>query len=283
MALISTRFDRVGLLSFWNCIASLFVGPMAFSEDHRNARSPETNGTGAEEFSLSVNGSDATFASGQENGANIVEWTLDIESSWLEDLLAEINDDDVFYDVGANLGVYSCFVVNELETGEVIAFEPYPPNTRQLRDNLSRNGGNYRVVQKALSNEEGEIDFTPTEGVSVGHATGTIAPDGGGGEATIETVQADRVIDDRSFPSPDVVKIDVEGSEPLVLDGMQETLSAPSCRLLYCEVHLPKDGRPSVRDYGYSPESVKELIEDAGFRIDSQERRNQELHVKAVR
>lgn len=240
-------------------------------------------GVGSETLELSVDGTTACFESGDQNGEDILRWTLDIEQEWLTDLLSEIEASDVFYDVGANLGFYSCFVANNLTDGRVVAFEPFPPNVDQLRTNLSRNRGEYTVIEKALSNERDTLSFTSTDGGEVGHATGTIAPEQGDTGRTIRTVRGDDLVNSEELPEPDVVKIDVEGSEPLVLEGLAETLAGDRCRLVYCEIHLPKDGRPSIRDYGYTADDVRSMIRKAGFRIDKENNRNGEIHLKAVR
>ncbi|MFB6345378.1 MAG: FkbM family methyltransferase [bacterium] len=236
------------------------------------------------ELTFRVNGTSAHFEAGEDSGSEIVDWTMDIEQEWLDDLLSELQSDDVVYDVGANLGVYSCFVMNKLDSGKVIAFEPYPPNVEQLRRNLDRNEGNYRVIEKALSNESTTEGFTSSASSEVGHATGTIAPGQGCG-SEIETIRGDELVSRDDIPEPDVVKIDVEGSEPLVLEGLKQTLSELTCRLVYCEIHLPKEdgSRPSVKDYDSSTEDLKSQLQKLGYDLEKTVRRNQELHVKARR
>jgi len=99
----------------------------------------------------------------------------------------------------------------------------------------------------------------------------------------VQAIPGDQLVDDGSIPLPSVVKIDVEGAEPLVIDGMKKSLNNSSCRILYLEIHLPKEsgGRPSVEDYGESKESMLEKILALGFEIVYNERRGNEVHIKA--
>lgn len=279
MSLFQSIFDTGQSVNPLPGLCDLLIDRFQFSRKRSSLNIVDNESTAV---SLSVNGTTASFESGERTGSDIVEWTLDIEDDWLNDLLSEIEADDVFYDVGANLGVYSCFVLNELSEGQVVAFEPYPPNIQQLKRNLSRNGDRYRVIEKALADDQASQSFTESGG-EVGHPTGTISPDGDEPGPDIETIRGDELVRTEPLPEPDIVKIDVEGSEPLVLEGLESTLSRTDCRVVYCEIHLPKDCRPSVWDYGESPDDVKDRLVECGYELENVERRNQELHVKAVR
>lgn len=64
------------------------------------------------------------------------------------------------------------------------------------------------------------------------------APDGSGKRDTmattvpVEVVSGDELVRDGEVPKPTVAKPDVEGGESSVLDGMRETLSSQTCRLV---------------------------------------------------
>lgn len=64
------------------------------------------------------------------------------------------------------------------------------------------------------------------------------------------------------------MKIDVEGVEPLVLEGMEETLSRDSCRALFCEIHPPtNDARPSIQDFGSTADGLRSSLRSKGFGV----------------
>jgi len=86
-------------------------------------------------------------------------------------------------------------------------------------------------------------------------------------------------------PEPNVVKIDVEGAEPLVIDGLEDALSFETCRLVYCEVHLPGvDKRPSIKDFGATTDELRDRFEELGFTVEILgDRSGDELFFKAQR
>lgn len=54
-------------------------------------------------------------------------------------MLQTLESDDVFYDIGANVGTYTCFAGQVVDDGNVIAFEPHPANVDRLRENAEPN------------------------------------------------------------------------------------------------------------------------------------------------
>lgn len=224
----------------------------------------------------------ATFDAKTELGGDNIRGMARGERKFLEDMLSELESEDTFYDIGANIGIFSCFAAQKLSEGYTVSFEPYPPNVVQLERNLGYNAdaSKYRILDVALSDSSGEIEFTaPSE--DPGHQTATINPDAD--SINVRTVPGDELVDEESLPTPTVVKIDVEGAEPLVLRGLQETLSKEKCRVLYCEIHLPAEHRPSIEDYGETEETTKKMITDAGFDIEFVVERGSDLHIKGVK
>lgn len=205
------------------------------------------------------------------------------EKTALQDFINEIGHDDVVYDIGANTGLYTLFAAKAYPDGEVIAFEPYPPNLDLLKQDVARNQlQNVEIVDVALSDSVGNIEFSQPDEDDVGYGSSSIETNES--EATIEvpTTTGDRLIADGEIPTPNVVKIDVEGSEPLVLEGLEKALSAPDCRTVYCEVHLPAgDHRPSVEDFGSSPEDIESRLKEFGFTVDRLHSRGNEIFYKA--
>lgn len=229
---------------------------------------------------LSIGDLRAEFDATTDRGGDTIRWMYNDEEQFLNDIINDLNEDDVFYDVGANLGIFSCFAASTITQGNIVAFEPYPPNIRQLKRNLSYNAdeSDYDVLDVALSDSHGTINFTSPDD-DPGNQTGNISPSGDSIE--VKTITGDELVDGGSIPSPTVVKIDVEGAEPLVIDGLEDSLNNSSCRLLYCEIHLPTEHRPSAEDYGESQESILRKISELGFDVVYNETRGNEVHVKA--
>ncbi len=167
------------------------------------------------------------------------------EGPVLEAFVDAVEPGDTVWDVGANIGSYSLLAA---EIGaNVVAFEPGAEARAQLVKNAERNGLRHRIdpTAIALSDRRG----TATLGVS--EATGTRALTDGGVGTTVPTERGDDV----DVPEPAVVKIDVEGAECDVLDGMADRLAG--VRECFVEVH---DGVGRV--------FVTERLEDAGLEVE---------------
>jgi FkbM family methyltransferase len=127
----------------------------------------------------------------------------------------------------------------------VYAFEPIPQNLVTLRHNIALNGlTNVVVVDKALSSSTGtaEMFVSPWSAFHSLNVEGASKQDNHGpeaGEIVVETVTLDEFVLGPDVSAPDLIKIDVEGAELIVVDGMRETLRSKQ-PLLLCELHDTK-------------------------------------------
>lgn len=154
----------------------------------------------------------------------------------------EITAGDVVWDVGANVGTYSLLAA--LSGAQAEAFEPGESARARLRRNAELNGVTVTLHDVALSEENGEAVLT-TESRS---GIRRLSEDGAGD--TVSTRRADGI----DAPQPDVVKIDVEGAELRVLQGMRDTLA--DARTVFVEVHD-----------GVDRAAVEEQLEAAGMKL----------------
>jgi FkbM family methyltransferase len=178
----------------------------------------------------------------------------------LEDLAASVRRDDVFYDVGANTGLYSCLMA-DLVDSPVIAFEPHPENAERLRQNAELNGADVSVFECALADSAGNSELSIALD-KVGSAGHSLVSDEGFDTITVPKVRGDNFIADESLPAPTVLKIDVEGAEYQVLRGLESTLSRPDCRMVYCETHADR-----LRSQGVSVSDVQDELASHGFSV----------------
>ncbi len=134
-------------------------------------------------------------------------------------------------DVGANIGFYSLLAGRAVgPSGQVFAFEPDPRTAKSLRANVVANGlTTINVFERVVSDRAGQVELLQT--ASAPH-TGLFPPVSGEavvGVVPVEAVVLDDVLDGVAV---DVMKLDVEGHEPAVLRGMEQTLErSPSLRL----------------------------------------------------
>lgn len=184
------------------------------------------------------------------------------EEGVLQDLLGKLEDDDVLFDIGANVGIFTCFAAAAVDSGTVVGFEPHPKNVESLEMNLDSNGLEAEVHQLALSDHSGEATLVET-GSDAGEGSHHLGSDSNSRGLKTEIETADSFVGEDRAPAPTAVKIDVEGAELDVLRGGEETFSDPECRLLYCEVHPSNlsaeygDVVDQIKQYGFEIEVVE--------------------------
>ena len=179
-------------------------------------------------------------------------------------LSKELRTGDVFYDIGANVGYFSCLAA-QCGVTEIVAFEPDPLVCSILRTNIALNGfeNAVSVCQCALSDEAGPISFQ----------RGSDSAFSGFGDWQMRTVaEVTRVeattLDEFAIsgdrPMPTVLKIDVEGWEERVLVGSSGLISAHPPRLIVFEAPASETGQLNafrLRDYffdhGYQIEHLR--------------------------
>ncbi len=197
---------------------------------------------------------------------------LSHERHILESIVEEARPDDTVWDIGACLGIHTFTAAKHLPDGDVIAFEPMPTNRGVLIDNMTVNRlDNVEVRREALSNEYGEAEFAIRESVEAGYGRHSL--DVGDYEKiksiNVPVTQGDAIVENEEAPAPNIVKIDVEGAGPLVLEGLQNELSRDSCRHVFFETHEPNPVQPSHEDFGYTREDIIEMLEGFGFTVET--------------
>lgn len=130
-----------------------------------------------------------------------------------------VNEGDVVFDIGANVGFYTMLAsVLVGPSGRVHAFEPVPRNIRFLNEHLRLNRmSNVEVIEAAVSDESGETGFDDSPGSAMGFVSAA-------GALKVKTVAIDDLVAQGAVAPPDCMKIDVEGGEVLVLKGARSTL-----------------------------------------------------------
>lgn len=166
-----------------------------------------------------------------------------------------------FVDIGANIGVHTLSAAFAEPSAPVLAFEPDPKTFAVLLRNIEANGlAQVTCKRCAVGNAPGQMTLYAPPSHDPGQ--NTLVPYG----ATTPNTQIDVVtLDDVLAPLPEfhdrvLIKMDVEGYEPHVLEGGLERLSQFKNAAVIAEVipWLIKKGERDVDD-------LLNLLDQAGF------------------
>ena len=157
---------------------------------------------------------------------------------------------DVFYDIGANIGVYSILAASRTgKSGRVYAFEPHGANFARLIDNIAVNNFQQIVLPNnfALHDKEGFFRFhyeSAEVGTSASQLSGSRDAAGEENASLISELKyattVDNLIGSGEIKAPQHIKIDVDGNEFLILKGMSHLLSGTHCpRTIQVEMNDP--------------------------------------------
>jgi FkbM family methyltransferase len=149
------------------------------------------------------------------------------ETSWF---LRVVKPGDIIVDAGANTGYYTLIGSRLVgEKGKVYAFEPEPANFELLQKNVRLNGlGNVVLERKALSNRNGTVQLF-IAGTNKGDHR-IYQPKGESRPAIdVEAVRLDEYFKDQERAIA-FLKMDTQGAEGLILEGMTGLLEGRSHR-----------------------------------------------------
>ncbi|PIW30980.1 MAG: hypothetical protein COW30_00750 [Rhodospirillales bacterium CG15_BIG_FIL_POST_REV_8_21_14_020_66_15] len=181
------------------------------------------------------------------------------------------DDDEVLFDIGANVGVYTVYAAINRRT-RVLAFEPLAANYFLLNRNIEENRLSNTVNAYCLAlNDTDGLDKFHVRDTGFGSALSSFAEavDHNGEAFTARFEQGmvgmslDGFIAKFGPPFPNHVKIDVDGIEDKIVIGAKRTLADPRLRSLSIELDA---ARPDYTD------AVIRDIEAAGLTLVSKRR-----------
>ena len=169
--------------------------------------------------------------------------------NWLDDHLTQM---DNFYDIGANVGTYSIYAARKCKL--VVAIEPESSNYAVLNKNIFLNALDRKVQALNLALHSDETlsilhinNFQPGKS---GHSfqVEIEAPVDSGEPKFHQAVigmPLDTLIERYSLPCPNLIKIDVDGNEASILEGMETILNNLELRSIAVEID---QGRASQKN-----------------------------------
>ncbi len=136
-------------------------------------------------------------------------------------------------------------------SGMILAVEPSPQNLRELRQNIRINGlENVIVRDVAAHHSHSELSLAST-GSNVHVVSGYNG-------SRVKGEPLDFILDKLEIEHVDVLKVDVQGHEIAVLQGLRKHLKSGAVTLVAIEVHLKR---------GIRVETIRSMIEVCGYSL----------------
>lgn len=170
--------------------------------------------------------------------------------------------DSKFIDVGANIGFYSLMASKIIgEPGRVFSFEPSYREYSRLLKNIELNHCNNIIpFNFALTNEIREVLLSTSKSHTGLNTLNSVTEFEISGYQLVQAVTLDYIFS-ASDVEFDLIKIDVEGAEYLVLQGMQKILAERRIKKIVIEI-TPK----FFNSFGYDKHTLYSFIESFGFK-----------------
>ncbi|XOB42191.1 MAG: FkbM family methyltransferase [Candidatus Nealsonbacteria bacterium] len=162
--------------------------------------------------------------------------SLDGEKTLLQKFLNRINNKTVFYDIGANIGMYSlCAAKYKVCPKFIYCWEPEPFNFKRLKENIDLNDiKNITAFPVALGSENVVLELW-TDAKEPGSLTPSFTRKSSK-SISVQVVRGDDWVLEKRLYLPSIIKIDVEGYELNVLKSFKKTISK-SKPIIFLEIH----------------------------------------------
>ncbi len=189
----------------------------------------------------------------------ILDHTREFEATEL--MRQYIQPDDVILELGANIGYYVLLESQILsENGCIYAVEPSAENVALLKRNVELNQVRHiDIDHMAMSDTKGTAKLYTGDACNL-HS---LVNESGDSTANFVEVPTDTVDGYLAGKKPiTFLRMDIEGYEAVIIDGMQETLASPVLKRMFIEIHPAKIESDRMQVF-------LKTLEEHGFEIDA--------------
>ena len=168
-------------------------------------------------------------------------------------LLHSLRKDEIFYDIGANVGSYT-ILASAVIGARSVSIEPIPTTYENLWLNVAVNNiiDLVKLKNVGVGSQNTNLRFTKeydcTNHITDSEENNTIL---------VPIITLDELANQEGYPS--LIKIDVEGFEYEVLRGGHNTLSTPKLNTIIIELN------GLGTRYGYQDDDIHSLLKGYGF------------------
>jgi FkbM family methyltransferase len=164
----------------------------------------------------------------------------------IELIKSHSSDNSVIYDIGASHGAYSIYLAYKISNSKVYSFEPLPYSYQELIDNIAAFDltDNIFAQNIAISNKKGAKEFF----WSSDYARSSLNQQNalGNNNEIIQRIKVkcstiDHLVKSGGLPTPDIIKIDVEGHEYEVFKGAKQVIKKSKPKIFFEPHEIVKD------------------------------------------
>jgi FkbM family methyltransferase len=193
-------------------------------------------------------------------------WTgRNFEKHEVEFILRVLEPGMIFFDVGANVGLFTVSAAKKIGGKGVFAFEPCSSTNGLLKQNIQLNHlADVNIAQIALGESIGDgvlqVNARGKDGLNtLGKASHPESKVVGLENVRITTV--DVFMKDHNIPRVDVMKVDIEGAELMMFRGARDLLEREDAPLILYESGFLTKG------FGYHPVEILWLLDSCGYTL----------------
>lgn len=161
----------------------------------------------------------------------------------------------IFFDVGANMGAFTMLAASLITKGKVYAFEPIPSVLKILYQNVNLNQlqDRVKIIEKVVSNNNGKEKFIIQDVAEYSHISYSDTYKDVAKGISIPSIRLEDYCKGEKINFIDMMKIDVEGAEMKVLEGIEPYISKGQIGLFIIELcahsHMYGNNHQQVLDY----------------------------------
>lgn len=174
----------------------------------------------------------------------------------------KLNSDEIFVDIGANVGSYTLQIASKYPNNKIISIEAHPDEFNALKRNIIQvnNLKNVILVNMGVFSNSDEISLYE-QGVWTASSSVYVKS---GKSIKVPCDTLDNIIQKLENNKIFVIKMDIEGSEYDALRGASKTLQ--NCKKIIIEVHYTDT---MTREENLK--RVKKILEDNNFNLEIRE------------
>jgi FkbM family methyltransferase len=170
-------------------------------------------------------------------------------------MLHFLRSDNLFVDVGANVGVYS-LLASGMTGARSRSFEPIPDTYARLREHVALNHLEDKIqcINKGVGEKQGTLTFSSDNNDCLNHVLTDM-------DKTTHCVKVPviRLDDLEDLPAECIMKLDIEGYEWYALQGAESLLKSRKIKAIILEFNQ------LAERYGIVPEQIEQRLTDAGY------------------